>query len=52
MPKVIYNGPHGAVNTPDGREFKKGDPVEVSQPLADRLVAQGFTLVKSEKGKP
>lgn len=49
MATVIYDGPHSGVVLADGREFVKGQPVEVDADLAEALTRQGFKAVKNEK---
>lgn len=43
---IVYNGIFDAVVLPDGRTFKKGEPVEVDESLGRLLAAQSFKIVK------
>lgn len=38
--KVVYTGPFPQVETPDGKVFPNGEPVEVSKALGESLTAR------------
>lgn len=49
--KVIYPGPHEAVQLPDGTVCPKDKPVNVSDAVGASLIAQGFSEPKKNEGK-
>jgi hypothetical protein len=47
---IVYVGPHDAVQLPDGREFKRDEPVKVDKALGESLTARtDFEIVKESK---
>lgn len=51
--KLVYPGPFDQVEVPAvGVVAVRGEPVEVPEPHASSLIAQGWTPVKPEPARP